>query len=161
MIPRYASILEKHIRSINEWNCAMMHAVHHLLLTVSIAKGYYTPYANGQPLQWLIDHIVRIISEFSIVSKVDEHSTTRETILIDSALKTLTTFVHEPDLLVYIKQLKITSTFRSLILLPYESITFHVYVMLSYTMDENDIKASGKESGRLLSNIFDSLRKKN
>jgi hypothetical protein len=90
---------------------------------------------------------------------VDEHSSRPETILIDSSLKTLTTFIHEPDLLVYLKQLKIPSICRSLILLPYESITIHVYVLLAYTMDEKDIKASEKDSGRLLSNIFDSLRK--
>jgi len=160
MVPRYASILDKHIRSINEWNSAIIHAVHHLLLTIVLVKGYYAPYANGQPLQWLIDHIVRIISKSTIVNKVNEHSTTPETILIDSALKTLTAFVHDPDLRIYIKQLKIISIFRPLILLPYESIVFHVYIILSYIMDEDDIKSSEKESGRLLSNIFDSLRKK-
>jgi hypothetical protein len=160
MVPRYASELDKHIQSINEWHSVMIHVVHHLLLTVVYAKGHYTPYANGQPLQWLIDHIIRIISETSLVKKVNEKATTPETMLIDSALRTLTAFVHEPDLLVYIKQLKVTSIFRSLILLPYESIVIHAYVMLSYTLDEDDIKASEKDSGRLLSNIFDTLRKK-
>jgi hypothetical protein len=63
MIPRYASILDKHIKSIKKWDFAIIHTVHHLLLTVILAKGYYTPYANGQPLQWLIDHIVCIINE--------------------------------------------------------------------------------------------------
>jgi len=159
MIPRYASILDKHIKSINEWNYAMMHTVHHLLLTVILAKGHYTPYANGQPFQWLIDHIVQIINEPKILNKIDKYSTTIETMLIDSSLKTLTAFVHDPDLLIYIKQLKIISSFRSLILSPYESIVFHDYIILSYIMDEDDIKSSEKESGRLLSNIFDSLRK--
>jgi hypothetical protein len=32
--------------------------------------------------------------------------------------------------------------------------------MLSYTLEEDDIKASEKDSGRLLSKIFDSLRTK-
>jgi hypothetical protein len=159
MIPRYASILDKHIKSINEWNSAMIHTVHHLLLTVILAKGYYTPYANGQPFQWLIDHIVQIINESKILNKIDEHSTTLETMLIDTSLKTLTAFVHDPDLLIYIKQLKIISSFRSLILSSYQSIVFHIYIILSYIMDEDDIKSSEKESGRLLSNIFDSLRK--
>jgi len=159
MIPRYASILDKHIKSINEWNSAMIHTVHHVLLTVILAKGHYTPYANGQPFQWLIDHIVQIINESKILNKIDEHSTTLETILIDTSLKTLTAFVHDPDLLIYIKQLKIISNFRSLILSSYQSIVFHIYIILSYIMDEDDIKSSEKESGRLLSNIFDSLRK--
>ena len=160
MVPRYASLLDKHIQSINEWKSPMIHAVHHLLLTVVHVKGSYTPYANGQPLQWLIDHIIRIIGEPSFVKKATEKSTALETVLIDSALRTLTGFVHEPDLLVYIKQLKITSIFRPLILLPNESIVLHAYVMLSYTLEEDDIKASEKDSGRLLSKIFDSLRKK-
>ncbi|CAF0925458.1 unnamed protein product [Adineta steineri] len=160
MVPRYASLIDKHIHSINEWKSPMIHAVHHLLLTVIYARGYYAPYATGQPLQWLIDHIVHIINEPSFITKVNEKATNPETLLIHSALRTLTAFVHEPDLLVYIKQLKITSIFRSLILLPNESIVLHAYVMLSYTLEENDIKASEKDSGRLLSKIFDSLRKK-
>jgi hypothetical protein len=160
MIPRYASLLEQHIKSIHQWNSPIIHAVHHILLTVSFARGYYTPYANGQPLQWFIDNVIRIISEESFVKKVNEKGTNPETILIDSALKTLTAFVHEPDLLVYIKHLKITSIFRPLIVSPNESIVLHAYVMLSYTLEEDDIKASEKESGRLLSKIFDSLRQK-
>jgi hypothetical protein len=160
MVPRYASLLDKHIQSINQWTSPMIHAVHHLLLTVVHVKGHYTPYANGQPLQWLIDHIIHIISESSFIEKVHKKSINPETILIDSALLTLTGFVHEPDLLIYLKQLKITSLFRSLIRLSNESIVLHAYVMLSYTLEEDDIKASEKDSGRLLSKIFDSLRTK-
>jgi len=160
MVPRYASILDKHIKSINQWNSAMIRSVHYLLLTVIHAKGHYTPYANGQPLHWLIDEIVCIINESTIIKKIDENSITSETILIDSAIKTLVEFVHEPDLLSYIKQLKITSIFRSLLSLSYESIIYHIYILLSYTMSEDDIKSSEKESGRLLSDILDSLRKK-
>jgi hypothetical protein len=160
MIPRYAFILDKHIQIINQWKSPIIHSVHHLLLTVIFARGYYTPYANGQPLQWFIDHIIRIISETSFINKINKKATNPETILIDSALRTLTAFVHEPDLLVYIKHLKITSMFRPLVLLSNESILLHAYVMLSYTLEEDDIIASEKDSGRLLSKIFDSLRKK-
>jgi hypothetical protein len=160
MVPRYALILDKHIKLINQWNSAIIHAVHQLLLTVVFVKRHYTPYAHGQPLQWLIDHVVCIISQSTIVSKINEDATTCETFLIDSALKLLTAFVRDPDLLTYIKQLKLQSTFRSFILSPCESIVYHAYIILSYIMDEDDIKASEKESGRLLSNIFDSLRKK-
>jgi hypothetical protein len=160
MIPRYAFLLDRHIQSIDQWNSPIIHAVHHVLLTVIYAKGYYTPYATGQPLQWLIDHIIRIISNSSLIKKVNEKSKSPETILIDSALRALTVFVHEPDLLVYIKHLQITSIFRSLIFLSNESIVLHAYVMLSFTLEEDDIKASEKESGRLLSKIFDTLRKK-
>ena len=111
-------------------------------------------------MQWLIEHIVRIVSERSLIEKVHEKAETPETILVDSAIRTLTAFVHEPELLAFIKQLKIIPLLRSLIALPFESIVFHTYVLLSYTLDEDDIKASEKESGRLLSNLFDSLRKK-
>jgi hypothetical protein len=160
MIPRYALLLDQYIYSINQWNPLLIHVVHHIFLTVIYAKGFYTLYATGQPIQWLIDHIIRILNESSFRKKVNEESTTPETILIDSALRTLTAFVHEPDLLAYLKHLKITSLFRSFILLSNESIVLHAYVMLSYTLEEDDIKASEKDSGRLLSNIFDSLRKK-
>ena len=112
MVPRYASILNQYIKSILEWNHAIIHTVHHLLLTVSIAEGHYTSYAHGQPLQWLIDHVVSIISQPTILKKVNEDSSTCETLLIDSALKVLTAFVRDPDLLIYIKQLKIQSIVR-------------------------------------------------
>ncbi len=160
MIPRYALLLDQYIQSINQWHSPLIHAVHHLLLTVIYAKGFYTPYASGQQIQWLIDHIILIISESSFRKQVNSKSTTPEPILIDSALRTLIAFVYEPDLLVYLKHLKITSLFRSLILLSNESIVLHAYVMLSYTLEEDDIKASEKDSGRLLSKIFDSLRRK-
>ena len=160
MVPRYASILDQHIPSIQQWQSAMIHAVHHLLLTVIQARDYLAPYATGQPLQWLIEHIVRILSEQSLIEKVQEKAENPETILIDSAIRTLATFVHEPELLAYIKQLKITAQLRSLMASPYESIVLHTYVLLSYTLEEDDIKASEKESGRFLSNLFDSLRKK-
>ena len=42
---------------------------------------------------------------------------------------------------------------------PCESIVFHAYTILAYIMGEDDIKVSEKESGRLLSNIFDSFRR--
>ncbi|CAF4602747.1 unnamed protein product, partial [Rotaria magnacalcarata] len=35
----------------------------------------------------------------------------------------------------------------------------HACVILAYTLDEEDIKASEKESGRLLSNLLNLLRK--
>ncbi|CAF2017157.1 unnamed protein product [Rotaria magnacalcarata] len=159
MVPRYAAVLDKHIESIKEWNSPMIHIVHHLLLTVAHAKNYYAPYANGQPLRWLIDIIVRIISEPALVKKVDYKARKFETILINAAVYTLTAFVHEPDLLVYIKKLKIISIVRSLILLSYEPIVIHACVILAYTLDEEDIKASEKESGRLLSNLLNLLRK--
>ncbi|CAM4877483.1 unnamed protein product [Rotaria socialis] len=159
MVPRYAAVLDKHIESIKEWNSPMIHTVHHLLLTVAHAKNYYTPYANGQPLHWLIDIIVRIISEPALLKKVDHKAKKSETVLINSAVYTLTAFVHEPDLLVYIKEHKIISIVRSLILLSYEPIVIHACVILAYTLDEEDIKASEKESGRLVSNILNLLRK--
>jgi len=160
MIPRYALLLDPHMNSISHWSSIFIHIVHHLLLTVIYAKDFYTPYANGQPLQWLIDHIVHILNEESFRSKVDKKSVSPETMLIDSSIRSLTAFVHEPDLLVYIKSLKITSIFRSLIQLPNETIVLHAYVMLAYTLKEDDIKASEKEAGRLLSKILDTLRKK-
>ena len=159
MIPRYASILDKHIQSIQQWHSTMIHIVHHLLLTVIHVKDFYTPYANGQPLQWFIDHLIRLVSSSSAIDKINERASTPETLLIDTVLRTLNAFVHEPDLLAYIKHLKIVPVLRSLIFLPYESIACHAYVILSYTLDEHDIKASEKDAGRLLCNIFDSLRK--
>ncbi|CAF1412820.1 unnamed protein product [Adineta ricciae] len=160
MIPRYASLLDKHIQSIKEWKSSMIHAIHHLLLTVTHVRGYYTPYANGQPIKWLIDHIIRILSEPIFIEKISKKSTNSETVLIRSALQTLTILAHEPDLLIYLKQLKITSIFRSLAFVNNESIVLHAYVMLSYTLEEDDIKASEKASGRLLTKILDTLRKK-
>ena len=159
MIPRYATILDKHIQSINKWNSAMIHVVHHLLLTVVSVRGYYANYAQGQPFQWLIDNIVRIIRQPSMLNEINEDFTNYESLMIDSALRTLTVFVHDPDLLIYIKHLKIQPILRALISSSSESIVFHVYIILSYIMDEVDIKASVKETGRFLSNIFDSLRR--
>ena len=159
MIPRYAAMLDKHIKSIDQWNSGIIHAVHHLLLTVVLLRGHYTNYAHGQPLRWLIDDIIRIISQPSIVNEMKEDFMNYQSLVIDSSLKVLTGFVRDPDLLIYIKQLKIQSILRSLISSPCESIAFHSYLILSYIMDEVDIKSSEKESGRLLSNIFDSLRR--
>lgn len=160
MIPRYALILDQHIPSINQWNSPFIEAVHHLLLTVIYAKDSYSSFANGEPFRWLIDHLIRIISTWSLIKYINDKFLTPQTILINVALRTLTTFVHEPDLLIYIKNLQITSRFRSLIFLPNESIVLHAYVMLTYTLEEDEIKASKKDAGRLLSKIFDSLRKK-
>lgn len=160
MVPRYALLLDQHIQSINQWNAPLIDAVHHLLLTVIYAKGFYGPYARGEPLRWLIDHLIHIISAPSFTKYVSRKFSNPQTVLLGVALRTLTTFIHEPDLLVYIKNLKITSTFRSLTSLANESIVLHAYVMLTYTLDEDEIKASKKEAGRLLSKIFDSLRKK-
>lgn len=160
MIPRYALLLDQHIASIDQWNTPLIDAVHHLLLTVIYAKDSYGPYARGEPLRWLIDHLIHIIKAPSFIRCVNEKSSNHQTVLLDVALRTLTTFIHDPDLLVYMKNLKITSIFRSLTSLANESIVLHAYVMLTYTLDEDEIEASKKDAGRLLSKIFDSLRKK-
>lgn len=159
MIPRYASILDRHIKFIDQWNSGIIHGIHHLLLTVVLLRGHYTNYSHGQPLRWLIDHIIRILSQPSIVNQMKEDLMNYQSLIIDSALRVLTGFVRDPDLLIYIKQLKIQSILRLLVSSPCESIAFHSYLVLSYIMDEIDIKSSEKESGRLLSNIFDSLRR--
>ena len=160
MIPRYALLLDQHIEFIKRWKSPLIEAVHHLLLTVIYARDSYSSYANGEPFRWLIDHLIRMISEWSLIKYINEQFLTPQTRLINVAVRTLTTFIHEPDLLVYVKNLKVTSIFRSLISLPNESIVLHAYVMLTYILEEDEIKASKKDVGRLLSKMFDSLRKK-
>jgi hypothetical protein len=158
MLPRYATLLGKHVQSIQHWNRPMIRAIHHLLSTIVYAEGCFKSSAD-QPLTVLVDHIVRIISEANLVDKITKKSSKPETVLIHTAMVTLGILIYEPEVLAHIKQSKITSVFRRLTSAPYEEISVNAYMMLACTMSEDDIKAAGTDSSRLIAIIIHSLRK--
>ncbi len=42
MLPRYVSILDKHMKTIKQWNRPMMRAVHNLIITIIYGEDYFS-----------------------------------------------------------------------------------------------------------------------
>lgn len=159
MLPRYASILDQHLSAVKSWTRSTMRAIHNLLTTLIYAEGYYTPHANDQAFRSLIDHLLRLLDIPALRDKVRSNSNNIETLLIDAALTIFTIVVYEPDALDYIRQRKPVAVFRQLTSAPSETIVLNAYVLLAYTVEEEDIKASLADYSQLLSTILDRLQR--
>lgn len=158
MLPRYALILDQQIKSIQRWTRPIMRGIHNLVITIVYAEGYFTPYTKSVPFRALIDHLLTILSEPTLISKIHPTSNNIETLLIDATLVVFSVLVYESDALEYIKQRKPIEIFRKLTKTPYETIVLNAYMMLAYTMDDNDIKKSHTDLIQLLSTTYTLLK---
>jgi hypothetical protein len=158
-LPRYVSILDKHIKTIKQWNRPIMRAIHNLLITIIYAEGYFSSYTNNQSFRSLIDHLLRILTEPRLINNIQPNSHNMETLIIDATLLVFSVLVYEPDALDYIKQRKPVGIFRQLTTTPYETIVLNAYMMLAYTMDENDVKSIQDNSSQLLPITLNLLKK--
>src|SRR5437588_11982651 len=122
MLPRYVSILDKHMKTIKEWKRPMMRAVHNLIITIAYAEGYFSSYTNTESFRSLINHLLNILNESTLIDKIHQNSNNIETLLIDATLVVFSVLVYESDALDYIKQCKPTTIFRQLTKTPYETI---------------------------------------
>ena len=93
MLPRFISILNKHITTIKQWRRPMMRSIHHLLTTLLFAEGYFTSYLNTKSLRSLINHLLRLMNESILIDKIQKVSHNVETLIIEVALRILNMFV--------------------------------------------------------------------
>jgi hypothetical protein len=159
MLPRYVSILDKHMKTIKEWKRPIMRSIHNLIITVVYAEGFFSPYSKTESFRSLINHLLNILNEPSLISKIHPNANNIETLLIDATLVVFNVLVYESDALDYIKQCQPMDIFRQLTKTPYETIVLNAYMMLAYTMDDTDIKTSPDDLNQLLSTTFNLLQK--
>ena len=136
-----------------------MRAIHNLLTTLIYAEGCYASHVTGQAFRSLIGHLLRLLDTSSLKGKIRSKSSAIETLLIDATLTIFAVMIHEADALDYIRQRKPTAVFRQLTSSPSETIVLNAYVLLAYTVEEQDIKASLAEYSQLLATILDRLQK--
>jgi len=159
MLPRYVSILDQHMKTIKEWKRPIMRAIHNLIITIVYAEGFFTPYSKTESFRALIDHLLNILSEPTLINKIHPSSNNIETLVIDATLVVFSVLVYESNALDYIKQHKPTALLRQLTKTSYEPIVLNAYMMLAYTIDDNDIKTSQTNLTQLLSTTYNLLRK--
>jgi hypothetical protein len=149
MLPRYVSLLDKHMRTIQTWTRPMMRAVHHLLSTMIFAEGSFTVYLNEQSVRSLINHLLRLVCETRFIATLHQTGTSLPSVLINTALIILNVLVYERDALDYLKQCQSVRFFRALTSANNESIVLNAYMMLAYTMNERDLRNSSDDFIRL------------
>ncbi|CAF3376261.1 unnamed protein product [Rotaria socialis] len=159
MIPRYVLILDKHTKTIKEWQRPMMRSIRYLLTTLVFAEGCFTSHLNKQSLQSLIDHLLRISKELTPSQNINKSPKAQETILIDAVLAVFILFIYESDALDYIKKCKPVKIFQKLISTSCETTLLNACMMLAYTMDENDINGSHMDLSQLTVTILNLLHK--
>ncbi|CAF0910631.1 unnamed protein product [Rotaria sordida] len=157
MLPRYVSILDKNIKQIKKWHGPMMRSIRHLLTTLIFAEGYFTVYLSNGSLGSLINHLLYLISEPTLIKKLHNTPENQETLLIDAALRVFSVLIYEPDALDYIKICKSARIFRALTSISSESIVLNAYMMLASTIDKNDIKELNIDLSQLTFNILNLL----
>ncbi|CAF1992875.1 unnamed protein product [Rotaria magnacalcarata] len=150
MLPRYVSILDKHMKTIKEWNHSMMRAMHNLIITIVYAEGFFSSHTNSKSFRLLVNHLLHLLNEPTLVNKIQPNSSSVETLLIDAALVAFSILVYEPNALDYIKTLKPIATFQKLTKKPHETIVLNAYMMLAYVIDEKTIQASVDDLSQLL-----------
>ncbi|UJR21493.1 hypothetical protein I4U23_024577 [Adineta vaga] len=159
MLPRYVSILDTHIRTIKKWRRPVKLAIYHLLTILVFAEGYFLTFLSNELLQTLINHLLRLVNESTLINQIREIPDNSESLLVDAALQVINVLVREPDALDYIKQCKPTMTFRRLLSTPCETIITNTYTILAYSIDENDIKHLDDYLTPLLFTILSALYK--
>lgn len=157
MLPRYISILDKHITTVREWHSPMMRAIRYLLTTLVFAEGCFTLHLTNRSLRSLVDHLLCIVEEPLLVENIDSNPKNQETLLVDSALAVFTVLVYEDDALSYIKKTKPVEIFQKLISTRCETIVLNAYMMLAYTMNERDIKRADVDLSLLTVTILNLL----
>ncbi|CAF0824435.1 unnamed protein product [Rotaria sp. Silwood1] len=151
MLPRYVSILDKHMKTIKEWRSSMMRAIHNLIITIVYADGYFSSHTHNKSFRLLINHLLCLLSETSLIKKIHPSANNLETLLIDATLVVFSVLVYEPNALDYIKKLKPIAIFRQLTTTSHETIVLSAYMMLVYVVDENDIERAVGNLSNLLS----------
>ena len=158
MLPRYTTLLERHMKTIKRWNRPIMRAVHHLLNTMIFAEGSFNRYLIPQSLRALIDHLLHLISEPIFIQKVLPFPTNLESILVNAALNILSVLVYEPDALEHLKRYRSARYFRPLLSTSCESVVLNAYMMLAYTMDDDDLRESHGDLSQLFRTTLGLLR---
>jgi hypothetical protein len=150
MLPRYVTILDKHIKTMNDWHHSIMRAMHYLLATLIFAKGCFTLHINNQLIPSLVNHLLRLLNEPILINNIRKIPTNPESLLINEVLLIFNALVFQPDALDYTQKCKPAMIFRQLISKPCETIVWNSYMMLAYTIDENDIKNLHNDLSQLL-----------
>ncbi|CAF3785518.1 unnamed protein product [Rotaria socialis] len=150
MLPRYVSILDKHMKTIKEWNHSMMRAIHNLIITIVYAEGFFSSHTSSKSFRLLVNHLLHLLNEPTLINKIQSNSNSVETLLIDAALVAFSILVYEPNALDYIKALKPIGIFKKLTKNPHETIVLNAYMMLAYVIDEKTIQASVEDLSQLL-----------
>ncbi|CAF0722602.1 unnamed protein product [Adineta ricciae] len=159
MLPRYVSIIDTHIKTIKKWRRPIKLAVYHLLTILVFAEGYFITFLSNHLLQTLINHLLRLVNESTLIEEIHEIPDNSESLLIDAALQVINVLVREPDALDYLKQCQPTMTFRRLLSTPCEAIITNTYAILAYSINENDIQYLDSYLTRLLYAILSALQK--
>ncbi|CAF1018940.1 unnamed protein product [Adineta steineri] len=159
MLPRCVTILNTHIKTIKTWRRSIKQAMYHLLIVLVFAESYFTSYLSNESLQTFIKHLLRLVNESELIKHIKRIPINPETLLIDAALQVFSVLVYEPDALDYMKQCRPSIVFQRLAASPCKAIVSNAYLMLVYTVDENDIKESQGNLSRLLYTTLNLIHK--
>jgi hypothetical protein len=158
MLPRYVTILDKLVPSVNNWKRSPIRAIYYLLETINHgAKKFQTNAKLVSAQLRLIDHVLKLIDQPILYNNLQETLANTETIFISTAVNFLVNMTKEPAILAHIKQCHVTAAFLRLTSCQYEPLVLNVYTLLAYTTHEEDIKAM-RNPGRLLSTTVQSLK---
>jgi len=159
MLPRYVSILDKHVQTIKQWKRPMMRAMHNLIITIIYAEGFFGTYTKTDTFRQLIKHLLTILDQPTLIQRIQPNSNNVETLLIDAVLVVFSVLVYESNALDFIKQCKPIEIFRNLMKVSHETIPLNAQMMLAYTINDRDMKTSQDDLVRLLSTTFNLLKK--
>ena len=159
MLPRFVSILDRHVKTVHTWKCSLLRAIHNILTILIYAGEDLHSFANHPSLRSLIDYLLRLLSQPVLIGKIHANSNNNETLLLDGILIVLTILVRQPDILNYIKQSKPAGVLQQLTSTSHEHIVRNSFTMLAYTAGEDNLKPLQKDFPRLLTTIVDVLKK--
>lgn len=159
MLPRYALIFDQHMKTIKVWHRPIMRALHNLLTILIYSEDRFATYINEPAFRSLIHHFLTLIDERTVLAQIRADSNNIESLLMDAVLIILTMLVSDAEALKFIQQSKSTELFRQLTFAPRQTIVLNAYMMMAYTIDEEDIKKTSGNFGQLFLNIADVLSK--
>jgi hypothetical protein len=158
LLPRYVSIFDRHMPTIATWNRPVMRAIHNIVITLIYAEGCFSFYADSRSFRLLINHLLSLLDQSTLLVKIHSSSNNIESLLIDATLVLFSVLVYEIETLDYIQQCKPIEIFRQLTFASRETIVLNAYVLFSYMIDEDYIRRSKEHFSQLTFNIVKLLQ---
>ncbi|UJR21494.1 hypothetical protein I4U23_024578 [Adineta vaga] len=159
MLPRYVSILNIHMKTITGWHRSTKRAIYHLFTILVYAENYFTSYLKDELLQTLINHLLRILVEPTLIKNITERTTDFDSLLIYATLDLCEVLISEEKARDIIKKSQPTRIFERLIFIPKQNIVFKAYVLLAYVIDTNDLRQPQSYFPRLTCTVLNLMYK--
>lgn len=158
MLPKYITIFENLIPSVNDWKKLTFEAVNYLLLITNYGTDEFETHAKliAEHLP-LIDHILKLIDQPAIYDKIEAVASNQQTTLMETAMNFFVNLINESTIVSHIRQARVAPVFLRLASCRNEQITLQANNLLAYASSEDDIK-SMKNPGKLLKTNIKSIQ---